>query len=1025
MNRFPSNAHAHKIGTHLWTVWFLLSAAMLICSGWFFINELLPHPQHKLFDHLPDVAREIDKNHKLVPYHLFFFVDIFWALTTLILLGWLSKATKFLPYFLIATLAYLTDLTEGVLYLDSLGEAENTASATPQGDILKWLVPIKEGLYVICLLFPLFRAWKIFLQGYFRMFLEFLRSSWLSLLFIALIYFLISKMDQGGTLIVALFEDPVNLFLLFFLLTFLALIISHFPVYARIWMINDPSRVFMKMDKAGRFLGFGTIYYGIPRVARENFDNQELKLLRRSLGILLYIAMINIFLELGARYYELPLNPTSWTFLIFLVSLLIYIREGNKYARWKRNLFRGIAVESTIREIVAYVRWFPFYFGCCLLAALVISAIAWLRGWDLLSLGAAFVCLILHLFLFIHFKISRGFLKYVFYSEALYKANKEMYSQRTLDAFKAYDPGGSLRGNTRIGFFFGRLSDNIRYLNLMRFSGIFSLICLMIANWGVSGAQLFNPIILVLLYIILFYSLLVLFFKDLVYYYKFQDLQAPMNSRWKKLHRIGIPSALVLIVGWMFFSSTLNNDLHKLREVPRGATVSFEEYASRFATTFVEDETRSVETGEIDSLLSPVPKRAEPVYFMASYGGGLKANLWNLLLLRQLDSSTQGQVLKRTAVLSGVSGGAVGIGNFTALLYSRPQQESFELIIDSIGRSNVLSHEIAFLLGRDWIQEYWPNTASFGKDRAFYSMQEHAKHTGLEYNQNSLHKVWDSVNTIREDAFPALIFNTTAVGGRQGLVSSVPFPETAYSGAVGISEALESDDPTLMDSALTYYGAVSTTNRFPFFSPSAKIEDVGNFLDGGYYDNSGMLAALGVYSALNQAWYGPGAEACPKSGQIKPVFVSIINSQSYYEKWKLKEFTNVDVVGLETGELASILQTIVSLDKLPDYALARAEVCDPEALIRLMMPHKLSYDRMVSLLPLPPEKPFKLMEDIETHNALIDSVLRASHHYDYERWGVVEPPLARLLSGPAAAYERAMAEGHPEVLKALEALRKQ
>ncbi len=1024
MNRFPSNAHAHKIGTRLWTLWFLLSAAMLICSGWFFINELLPHPQHKLFYHLPDVSREIEKNHKLVPYHLFFFVDIFWALTTLILLGWLSRATKFLPYFLIATLAYVTDLTEGFLYLESLGEAGNMASATPQGNILKWLVPLKEGLYLVCLLFPLFRAWKIFLQGYFRMFLEFLRSSWLSLVFIALIYFLISKMDQGGTLVVALFEDPANLFLLFFLLTFLALIISHFPVYARIWMLNDPKKVFMKMARAGRFLGFGTIYYGIPPETQVNFDNQEIKLLRRSLGILLYIAMINIFLELGARYYELPLNPTSWTLLIFLVSLLIYIREGNKYTRWKRNLYRGIAVESTIREIVKYVRWFPFYFGCCLLAAVIISLIAGIRGWDLLSLAAALICLILHLFLFIHFKISRGFLKYVFRSEALHTTNKAMYSKRTLSDFEAYDPGGSLRGNTRAGFFFGRLSDNIRYLNLMRFSGIFSLICLIIANWGVSGAQLFNPIILVLLYIILFYSLLVLFFKDLVYYYKFQDLQAPMNSRWKKLHRIGIPSALVLIIGWMIFSSGLNNDLHKLREVPRGPTISFEEYASRFATTFVKDEGLQAETEELDSLVTPGANQSKPVYFMASYGGGLKANLWNLLLLRQLDSTTQGKVLNRTAVLSGVSGGAVGIGNFTALLHSR-QQESFEDIIDSIGSSNVLSHEIAFLLGRDWIQEYWPNTASFGKDRAFYSMREHAKHTGLEYNQKSLHEVWNSVYTMRGEAFPALIFNTTAVGGRQGLVSSVPFPIATYSGAVGISEALESADPSIPDSTLTFYGAVSTTNRFPFFSPSAKIQDVGNFLDGGYYDNSGMLAALGVFNTLNQAWYGPGAEACPQAGQIKPVFVSIINSQSYYEKWKLKEFTNVDVVGLETGELASILQTIVSLDKLPDYALARAEICDPNCLIRLMMPHKLSYDRMVSLLPLPPEKPFKLMADIERHNALIDSVLQTSYHYDYERWGVVEPPLARLLSGPAAAYERAMAEGHPEVLKALEEIRNQ
>lgn len=1000
MKRFPTRRQSNTTGSRLWLLWFLLSAAMLICSGWFYINELIPHPQHKLFDYLPQVATDIAENQKLLPYALFFVVDIFWALTTLMLFGWLGKVTKFIPYIGIALLALIADLAEGALYIDSLDAVVNITSRTPQGDALKWLVPLKEGLYVVCMLFPLYRAWKLFLNRYFRMFLDFLRSSWLSLLFIALIYFLISKMDQGGTLVVALFEEPGNLFLLFFLLTFLALIISHFPVYARIWMLNDPRKVFMKMDEAGRFLGFGTIYYGIPPAARKNFDNQELKLLRRSLGILLYIAMINIFLELGARYYELPINPTSWTLLIFLVSLLIYIREGNKYSRWKLKLYKGIDLQATVAEIVKYTRWFPLYFGICLLAAIATASLSAKSGWNLWSLSAAFICLIMHLFLFIHFKISRGFLKYVFRSETLHKANIAMYSKRTLGIFKKYDPQGNQRGDNLIGFFFGRLSDNIRYLNLMRFSGIFSLICLLVANSSVSGAQLFNPIILVLLYIILFYSLLVLFFKDLVYYYKFQPLQAPMNSRWRKLHRIGIPSALALLIGWMIYSSGLNNDLHKLREVPRGPTVAFEDYASRFNE-----------------------KPNETVYFMASYGGGLKANLWNLLLLRQLDSTTQGSVLDQTAVLSGVSGGAVGIGNFTALLHSQPGEDSFGHIVDSIGRSNVLSHEIAFLLGRDWIQEYLPNRAAFGKDRAFYSMQEHARYTRLPYNQKALHQVWDSVYGMRNNSFPALIFNTTAVGGRQGLVSSVPFPETTYSGAVDISHALAPGLSNRVDNALTFYGAVSTTNRFPFFSPSAKIEDVGNFLDGGYYDNSGMLAALGVYNALNTEWYGPQAHACPEVGQIKPVFVSIINSQSYYEKWKLKEFTNVDVVGLETGELASILQTIVSLEKLPDYALAQAGNCDPNCLIRLMMPHKLSYNRMVSQLPLPPERPFELMDQIQAHNKRIDSVLEASPHYKYERWGVVEPPLARLLSRPAAAYQRAMAEGHPDVLQALDEIR--
>ena len=415
-------------------------------------------------------------------------------------------------------------------------------------------------------------------------------------------------------------------------------------------------------------------------------------------------------------------------------------------------------------------------------------------------------------------------------------------------------------------------------------------------------------------------------------------------------------------------------------------------------------------------------------FFVGSYGGGLKANLWNLLLFDALQKESDHQFMKRTLVLSGVSGGAVGIGNYSALLLNSKDSLEMAQRIDSIGKSNVLSNEITYLLGADWAREYMPFFKHCGKDRSYMSMKEHARFTGMkpnEYNKIGFSDYWNRIYKDQNRKFPLLVMNTTAVGGRQGVATSVRFPEDAVpgasvinlyeSGAVGDSISCSKNETYLTNtnSTITYFGAVSTTNRFPFFSPTAKIHGKGSFLDGGYFENSGMLTASEIYDVV------AGDPSKKYHHTINPVFINIINSEDYYIRKRVADWGFKPVNANDTGEISAIIGTLASIDKLTGYMHRKMEARD-FVVEQIMMPHKISYKKVKSLLNAEVDDPLRLIDSINVHNNLIDKALNDSKSYKKDKWGVVEPPMARLLGEPAVEYQKAMVNFHPDIKNAIE-----
>ncbi len=152
-------------------------------------------------------------------------------------------------------------------------------------------------------------------------------------------------------------------------------------------------------------------------------------------------------------------------------------------------------------------------------------------------------------------------------------------------------------------------------------------------------------------------------------------------------------------------AGNIGNDLHLLETIPEdpAETVGFQEFVDDFNARFSEKDT---------------------IYFIASYGGGLKANIWNELILDTLTNYNGQNILSHTVAISGVSGGSIGHAVFSGLYNKRvPDRKAY---IQKLSEENFLSLDITYLMGKELFLELvpgwlWPSMGNVA-DRAKKAM---------------------------------------------------------------------------------------------------------------------------------------------------------------------------------------------------------------------------------------------------------------------------------------------------------------
>jgi len=516
------------------------------------------------------------------------------------------------------------------------------------------------------------------------------------------------------------------------------------------------------------------------------------------------------------------------------------------------------------------------------------------------------------------------------------------------------------------------LGQHLTYIKFNSALGFLALCIFLLSQF----TTFIHPLVILISFLHLVYGLFIVILKHRFYYISKSGMRKHKFARIVFLYFT--PIALPVLIALTIFAGTWGNDLHLLQGTNKEESMELQSFKSQFYT-------------HIDSL----EVSDSTLYFIASYGGGLKANAWNLMVLDSLSNFEGQNILKQTVAMSGVSGGALGQHFHTSL--ERQGKSSLEKneIIRRIAQANMLSLDIAWLLGYDFIRERLPFKSFSHPDRAMKAMETYAQILQdssmiLEGYQS----YWSAL--FEEKYYPIQITNAAGINQRRGIACSVELND--FSQVFPNSDNL-CDLPR--DRTLTFAEALSTSHRFPILSPAAKVQSKGHYVDGGYFENSGMMSLLDLFVYLNQdtAW----------TSNFKGwtmAFVQIRNDKKAYLRSKLNinkvEITEVE----ERNELYSIIDAFNSTRHLPMYIEERMESFPFKHITfsAIDLPYYLNNDQVENILKaqeIAPASQIRIDSIILKANLEIRDAL--SNHPNPD-WGTIEPPLGRFLSQPAVEY---------------------
>ena len=263
---------------------------------------------------------------------------------------------------------------------------------------------------------------------------------------------------------------------------------------------------------------------------------------------------------------------------------------------------------------------------------------------------------------------------------------------------------------------------------------------------------------------------------------------------------------------------------------------------------------------------APDPKTA-PSILISAEGGGIRAAYWTAVSLEDLSQSRTTRLTADTAVISGVSGGSLGVATFLAA-QELPAAARLPCIREFLS-GDFLSPLLAGLLFLDVPRLILP-TWLIGTHRGDYFENDIARRwltlTGRDYFYRPLTQAAGN-----DQRRPDVYFNATdAISGEFVTLTSRQTSEANASGKPRLSPlnvAILNRLPNLRIAQ-----AVHMSARFPYLSPnpdlripatdlslllygqSASVSAFGNdakaslasLVDGGYFDNSGLWPALHV-----------------------------------------------------------------------------------------------------------------------------------------------------------------------------------
>jgi hypothetical protein len=250
------------------------------------------------------------------------------------------------------------------------------------------------------------------------------------------------------------------------------------------------------------------------------------------------------------------------------------------------------------------------------------------------------------------------------------------------------------------------------------------------------------------------------------------------------------------------------------------------------------NEWRSARLDSHAALTSRAERDAGTLVIVAASGGGITASLWTAHVLERLGQEIPG-FHKRVTLLSAVSGGAVGALYYVDGFTDRGPP-AMDTVVTASGDSSLSAAVWGFAF-LDVQRTYLGRLLGIW-DRGWALEQRWGTHLA---DTNRTLGGW--TDGIRDGWRPIALFNATVQEtGERLILSPVTIAPRTASGRRDLAEMLPGWD-------LKVVTAARLSATFPYVSPHARPDVAPDFtgrafraVDGGYYDNSGIVSALDV-----------------------------------------------------------------------------------------------------------------------------------------------------------------------------------
>lgn len=838
-------------------------------------------------------------------------------------------------------------------------------------------------------LFTKFIDW---VNHFFKSYSNFIKASILSLLVLTIILLLLTQMDQALTMLVDLTErNWFSIFLSFFFVNALAIALSHYPIYTYYAANLNKSEDYTQWKKLHPYkiwpLKCVPLFVFTTNKKSHYIPDNWANYLRYSLGIFIHGIWIYFIISSFSPNLIFETFPITLvkiiSYLLIILPFVIYIIVKERFTKLSKQFINPSNTEEEKQLIQKKINNFYKKLGIWYFFIAIVTMLLFIITLMVLNFSpGGFILLLLTSYAFLF--------NYLFFRLLRTKLSK-VKSQLTNSA------------TAPIKFFLERilfLEKSKNYLLLFNFNFLISVLLIIYTTLAsIYGWQIQNgiPILLAFFY---FYYFLIANLK------KYLFVTKKMNLFNTFLYRI-----IFIIIGVVCISFIATNFLHIESKTHQLDIIS----------------KSKKEISEKQFISSITNKKEDTLFFIASHGGGLKANIWTLKVLNTLQQKTKGKFLNQTIAMSGASGGSLGLALYTGLF----KEDGLDTLkikqkINTLSEQNYTSLDLALTFGIDTYRKVWPLNQKIGlRDRPYYAMvsyQNIIENKKTRALSKTTYREFCAEAYLKTGYFPSLIMNTAGTRGNRGILWSIHQEKFKLTFPYAINLADLENNKTL-----PFYQAVSTTNRFPFLSPAAKIKGYGHFIDAGAIDNSGLLGCLDLYNYLKLHTNSINNKTI--------VFVEILNGKTLYIKYLLEKFkqhykiAHITKNENETDNIIADLKTGLNLDKIPEYLsdyMSNLEANNNLGYSRIFLPHKVTINDVENYLDgtITNQKVRDLLAVfLNTENQFILKLTNKATNTFFEPWNCYEPTLSRHLSKSSVNYMDAILK-HPYLKEEFSSIKK-